>query len=97
MAIYEYRCETDGAFDVTRPLGTAPPTAPCPTCGRELRRVFSIAMVKSGSRTAVFSAIERAEKSRHEPEVVTSLPSTGHYRRPRMARMTPQRARLPRP
>ncbi len=32
MATYEYRCDEDGAFEVTRALGTAPESVPCPAC-----------------------------------------------------------------
>ena len=30
VAIYEYRCERDGAFEVTLPIGTAPASIACP-------------------------------------------------------------------
>jgi putative FmdB family regulatory protein len=97
MAIYEYRCDRDGMFDVTRPLGTAPKTAACPECGSEAQRVISLPMVRCGTRSAFTTAIENAEKSRYEPEVVTSVPSAGARNPVRMARMTPALARLPRP
>lgn len=95
MALYEYRCDQDGAFDVTRPLGTAPGSVPCPACGGAARRIFSVAMVRCGSRPAVFAAIDHAEKSRYEPDVVASVPSTGTRRR--TLPLTPVLARLPRP
>jgi putative FmdB family regulatory protein len=97
MAIYEYRCDHDGVFEVIRRLGTAPQTVPCSTCGRGATRVISLPRIRSTSRAGVFAAIERAERSRHEPEVVTSPPAAGAYRRTRMATLTPERARLPRP
>lgn len=97
MAIYEYQCDQDGLFEITRPLGTAPESVACSVCGSEARRVFSIPMVRRGSRTASFAAIDHAEKSRFEPEVVTSLPSTGARRRTPMATLTPALQRLPRP
>ena len=96
VAIYEYRCDRDGVFDVTRPLGTAPESVSCTKCTSEARRVFSAPMLFRGSR-ALFAAIDHAEKSRDEPEVVTSLPSTGARRRTPMAQMTPALQRLPRP
>jgi len=97
MAIYEYRCAEHEAFELLLPLGTAPADAPCPTCGASAHRVFSVSMVKTGSRGAVFDAIERADRSRHEPEVVSSIPAAGRMRQPNVARMTPALARLPRP
>lgn len=97
MAIYEYRCEQHGPFDVNRPLGTAAASEACPQCGAVSSRVISAPMFSSSARRGVFAAIERADKSRYQPEVVTSLPRTGVYKRTPMATMTPQRARLPRP
>ena len=96
MATYEYRCDRHGVFDVTRPLGTAPESVTCTVCTSEARRIFSAPMLFRGSR-ALFAAIDHAEKSRDEPEVVTSLPSTGARKRARVIPLTPTLARLPRP
>lgn len=41
VARYDYRCERDGVFELTLPLGTAPSDAPCPECGEKAERVFS--------------------------------------------------------
>lgn len=95
MAIYEYRCDHDGLFEVTRPLGTAPAFVACTVCGSESRRVISVPTVRTGSRSAWTAAIDHAEKSRYEPEVVTSLPSTGA--RSRTLPLTPTLRGLPRP
>jgi putative FmdB family regulatory protein len=97
MPIYEYRCDRDGAFEITRPLGTAPESSACSVCGTEARRAFSVAMVRLGSRPAVFAAMDRAEKSRYEPDVVTSLPPTGARRQTPALSLTPALRRLPRP
>jgi putative FmdB family regulatory protein len=97
VAIYEYRCDHHGVFDVTRPLGTAPESIMCSVCGGDATRVFSIPMIRCGSRTALVAAIERAEKSREEPDVVTSLPTTGARRRTPVLPLTPALRRLPRP
>jgi putative FmdB family regulatory protein len=96
MATYEYRCEQDGVFEITRPLGTAPESVTCSVCGNEARRVISMPMVLRGSRAWV-AAIDHAEKSRDEPDVVTSLPSTGARRRTPVLPLTPNLRRLPRP
>ena len=96
MAIYEYRCEDDGGFELIRPLGTQPGSAPCPACGREAPRLFSAPMLTRSPR-AVVAAIDHAEKSRHEPEVVTSLPPAGARRRTPVLPLTPTLKRLPRP
>jgi putative FmdB family regulatory protein len=96
VAIYEYRCDDDGAFEMTRPLGTAPESIACPVCGGEARRVFSKPML-SLSPPALVAAIDHAEKSRDEPEVVTSLPGTGARKRTPVLPLTPTLRRLPRP
>ncbi|MGB7975655.1 MAG: zinc ribbon domain-containing protein [Roseiarcus sp.] len=95
MVFYEYLCHADGAFNIMRRLGKAPSNAPCPSCGSQAQRMLSAPMVLNGRRSSLFSAIDRAEKSRHEPEVVTSLPPSG-VRRPQV-RMTPELRKLPRP
>ena len=96
MATYEYQCEQHGVFEETRPFGTAPESVTCSVCSSEARRVFSIPMVFRGSRPLV-AAIDHAEKSRDEPDVVTSLPSTGARRGTTVIPLTPTLRRLPRP
>jgi putative FmdB family regulatory protein len=97
MATYEYRCEHDGLFDVILPLGTAPESTQCPACGIEAKRAISAPMVRRGSQSAWFAAMDHAEKSRHEPDVVTSLPATGALRPSQELKMTPALWNLPRP
>ena len=96
MAIYEYRCERDGAFDVMRPIGTAPASVACPECASESVRVFSNPMVSFAPRELV-AALDHEQKTRYEPDVVTSLPATGARKPTPMAPLTPQLAKLPRP
>jgi putative FmdB family regulatory protein len=97
MPAYEYRCDQHGVFEITRPLGMAPKSACCVVCSSEASRVYSVPVVRSGSRTALFAAMDHAEKSRHEPDVVTSLPSTGKRRRTPVLPLTPAIRRLPKP
>lgn len=97
MAVYEYRCDQDGVFEIMRPLGTAPAAVACPVCNREAPRIVSAPMILSTGRSAWSSAIERAEKTRYEPEVVTSVPAAGAKRRTRVVPLTPTLAGLPRP
>jgi putative FmdB family regulatory protein len=96
MAIYEYRCERHGAFDVMRPIGTAPTSVACPECAGEAARVFSNPMVSFAPRELV-AARDHEQKTRYEPELVTSLPAKGARRPTPMATLTPQLAKLPRP
>lgn len=100
MSTYEYRCDQDGVFEVTRPLGTAPASVTCAACGSEARRVISIptlSLSRGPRPRALVAAIDHAEKSRYEPDVVTSLPSTGARRQARVLPLTPTLMRLPRP
>ncbi|MDH4143048.1 MAG: zinc ribbon domain-containing protein [Chloroflexota bacterium] len=96
MATYEYRCDLDGLIEEIRPLGTAPGTITCATCGGEARRVFSAPTLVRTNREIV-AALDHAEKSRDEPEVVTSIPRAGARKPTPMAKMTPALQRLPRP
>jgi putative FmdB family regulatory protein len=96
MATYEYRCEDDGLFDVGRPLGTAPGSITCPVCGKAARRVFSKPMLLSLS-PALVAAVDHAEKTRDEPDVVTALPPTERRKRTPVLPLTPTLRRLPRP
>ena len=41
MAAYDYKCETDGVFELSFPIGTAPTDAACPACGKDSARSFS--------------------------------------------------------
>lgn len=96
MTTYQYRCDTDGVLDVKLPIGTAPPRYPCPVCDREAVRLFTAPLLSLGSGP-IMDAIDRTEKTRDEPELVTSLPSTGARRRTPIAPPNPALQRLPRP
>ena len=74
MTEYEYRCPGCGSFTVRRSMGTAAPSAPCPTCGREGRRAFSALPVRR-LPAALAGALARQEASADHPEVVTKLPA----------------------
>jgi putative FmdB family regulatory protein len=97
MALYEYRCERDGAFDIVRPLGTAPASSACPVCGGQASRVFSKPLLKSSLPRDLVAAIDHAEKTRHEPDIVTSLPPRSPRKRTPVLPLTPSLRRLPRP
>ncbi len=95
MATYTYRCGLDGPIDVRRPIGTAPATVPCPDCGAPASRVITAPMLgfADPSRLAV---IDRAEASRTDPPVVSSVPSRSG-RAARRPRPDPRTSLLPRP
>ena len=96
MAIYEYRCERDGSFEVTLPIGTAPSSIACPHCANESDRVFSSPMVSFAPRELV-AALDHEEKTKTNPDVVTSLPRRPVHERTPMAPLTPALKNLPRP
>ncbi|MET0188179.1 MAG: zinc ribbon domain-containing protein [Pseudonocardia sediminis] len=94
MATYRYRCETDGPRDVVRPIGTAEDTLDCPECGVAMPRVFAAPMLALGSSSAR-SLIERTERSRERPDVVSAPPPAA--RRGPAPSTNPAWSRLPRP
>jgi putative FmdB family regulatory protein len=97
VAIYEYRCERDGSFEVTLPIGTAPASIACPECADEAGRVFSTPMVASSAPRELFAALEHEEKTKTDPDVVTSIPRRPKHERTPMAPLTPTLQKLPRP
>jgi putative FmdB family regulatory protein len=93
MPAYQYRCERDGVVELRRPMGAAPATHPCPVCDGEAVRVFSAPMVAFGSKSAR-TALDRADRTRDHPGVVTALPPRPAGPRPPA---TPAQRRLPKP
>ena len=96
LARYEYRCARHGVLEVSRPMGQAADVWACPVCDDEAVRVFSAPMVSLAPR-AMVAAIDRTEKTRDEPEVVSSLPRRHPSRQTLMAPPNPAFRRLPRP
>jgi putative FmdB family regulatory protein len=94
MATYTYRCAADGPVDIRRPIGTAPATVPCPTCGATAPRMITAPMLGLADR-ARMGLIDRAEASRTEPAVVSSVPAAPRPGRP--PRLDPRTRHLPRP
>ncbi len=77
-------------------MGTAPAEAACPACGAASARVFTTPRLSFGSpvRRAL---IDRTERTREHPEVVTAPPpGSGAGRRADVLR-NPALSRLPRP
>ena len=94
MATFLYRCPADGIVEMRGPVGTAPSQVSCPACAGDARRVYTPPLVSGGSRSAM-ALIDRTERSRDEPEMVTSLPTRG--RAQRRTDVNPAWQRLPRP
>jgi putative FmdB family regulatory protein len=95
VATYQYQCPDHGLLDVMMPIGTAPPTVQCRNCDTDAVRIFSAPMLSLAPR-ALIAAMDRADKSRDEPDVVTSLPRHAP-RRPHPALANPALRKLPRP
>lgn len=74
MATYEYDCPRCGRFETHQVIGTAPASHACPDCHRSARRVFSAPHLTSVP-APLRAALDRAERSRSEPDVVTEVPS----------------------
>jgi putative FmdB family regulatory protein len=69
VPVYEFMCDDCGPFDQRRSFAEAGDPMACPTCGRDARRVYSSPNTRR-MPTALSGAMDRAEKSAHEPEVV---------------------------
>jgi hypothetical protein len=95
LAIYLYRCAEDGVFEVDVPMGSAAHSAPCPACRQGSRRTYSAPMLGRASGPAA-RAIERAERTRDAPDVVTAPPPRTRSRQATAPR-NPMLKRLPRP
>jgi putative FmdB family regulatory protein len=65
---YEFLCEDCGPFEERRPFAEVGDPMMCPSCGEEARRVYSMPNLKTVS-TALSNAMNRVEKSAHEPKV----------------------------
>jgi hypothetical protein len=77
-------------------MGQTPDTVACPVCNDSAVRVFSAPMVSTAPREIV-AAIDRAERSGHEPEVVTAVPPRDPRKRTPSAPPNPAFRRLPKP
>ncbi len=68
MPVYDFVCEDCGSFEQQRSFTEAGNPMTCPSCGRKARRVYLMPNTKRMSN-ALSGAMNRAEKSAHEPEV----------------------------
>lgn len=69
MPTYEFLCEDCGPFEERRSFAEAGNPVACPLCDQETRRVYSMPATKK-TPAGLSNAMNRAEKSAHEPEVV---------------------------
>lgn len=92
MVVYLYRCPEHGPLETACPMGSAPRSPACPTCGGQTARVYTAPRLSLGSpvRRAL---IERAQRSAAEPDVVAAPPPRPQRRQ---APADPRHTRLPR-
>jgi putative FmdB family regulatory protein len=75
VPIYAFTCAECGPFEIVRGVTDAGAPAACACCGATARRVFTppnLALLARPMR----GALDREERSAHEPDVVTH--KTGH-------------------
>jgi hypothetical protein len=96
VVAYEYRCVRHGVFVVHRPIDHVDGPTLCSTCDSEATRLYSAPMLRRAP-AGPMALIDKAEKSRDEPDVVSSLPPRHPSRRTPMAPPNPKLQRLPRP
>jgi putative FmdB family regulatory protein len=83
VPIYEFLCRECGPFEQQRSFAEASDPMRCPSCGLAARRTYTMPATKN--LPAAFSnAMDRVEKSVHEPEVVrhpvgSTLPGTRYH------------------
>ncbi|WP_226369404.1 zinc ribbon domain-containing protein [Pseudonocardia alni] len=73
VALYVYRCGADGPVEERHPIGSAPATARCPTCGEQSPRVITAPMLGLADRGRM-ALIDRTTATAHEPQVVSAPP-----------------------
>ena len=96
MAVYVYRCTEHGATEITRAMGTAAAAVPCPACDRPAIRVFTAPRLSLGS-PARRALIDRTERTRDEPDVVSAPPPRPGGAGAALVAGNPALRRLPRP
>ena len=94
MPSYSYRCAEGCRFDAIHPMADVPGEMACRECGANARRAVTAPHL-SRSGGAAYGLIDGAQRSAHEPEVVSSLPSSGS-RRVQPVTRNPLHAKLPR-
>jgi putative FmdB family regulatory protein len=80
---YEFLCEDCGPFEQQRSFVEASAPLTCPSCGLAAKRVYHMPATRKMS-TALSRAMNRVEKSTHEPKVVRrpesgTLPGTRYH------------------
>jgi putative FmdB family regulatory protein len=69
MPLYEYECRDHGVFEEARSIAESAADSACPVCLATARRIVSATNLGRLERSQV-KAMDRNERSRHEPRVV---------------------------
>lgn len=88
MPLYEHACPTHGSFTDVRGFDESGHQAACPSCGLACDRVVSLPRQRAMSQL-LLKAMERNEKSRHEPHVCSSSCQHHHPQQPPAAEAKP--------
>jgi putative FmdB family regulatory protein len=83
VPIYEFLCRDCGSFEQWRSFAEVSAPMTCPSCNEETRRIYSMPATKN-LPAALSNAMNRVEKSAHEPEIVRRpegglLPGTRYH------------------
>ena len=97
VALYEYRCDQDGAVRDNPAAGHGADVDHVPGVQERGEAGLLEARCCPSAPRDLVAAIDHAEKTRDEPDVVTSLPATGARKRTPVLPLTPTLRRLPRP
>ena len=95
MPLYEYRCPAGERTERSYAMHQAPNSIACPECGQPAGKVLGAPRL-SVAGTSAYRLMNRAERSAHEPEVVSST-RPGSSRRRTAYSADPRHRRLPRP
>ncbi|MGA8995277.1 MAG: zinc ribbon domain-containing protein [Nocardioidaceae bacterium] len=96
IPIYLYRCPDHATTETRCAMDEIPAAVSCPACGSAAARVFTAPRLSFGSPVRR-DLIERTERSRDQPDVVSAPPpGSGPGRRADVVR-NPALSRLPRP
>lgn len=94
MPRYRYRCPTDGAFDLTFTIGSAPTSVDCQTCCGTSKRVYSLGGMLTSDQVGT-RILDLHEQSRSAPSVVRRTSSAAETSARRYA--DPRHRMLPAP
>ncbi|WP_442903924.1 FmdB family zinc ribbon protein [Gulosibacter sp. GYB002] len=95
MPLYEFKCPERHVSVALMPISTATRERECPDCGATAHRRISAPTVFTANRAAV-AAIDATERSAHEPQLVSGLPTSG-AKSPTRVTHDPAHRGLPRP